>query len=515
MNDDVFKIDSIGLYANHLFNHRTRLQEYLKHTTGKDTSPIERLNSLISDICSTDDCEKKLNEIAAILNTIQEQPLTFPADKSTKYLSNEIECLREDVLKMTHAANIPSRITHKIQFSNNAVRWIRGPIKVIFNGTMHVFDTLAKHTHMNSSVVRAVAHGLTKKSQTTTIKQSAFIKITSEWTYIGKNRDQGFNSESIWMLDPQGRRILVKTQENPLCAANEWLTYVLGSALDLPVNEVQITVYQNKLVTLHTDVNQGNERTMTFMELPKQVRKHLLTHPILGRMDLLDHIIQNSDRNLRNLLVTISNTADINDPNVKMKIHLIDHASCFGLGKLSIVSLVAFEQARKLKLYLESLPVTDRSSISHTLNNFAQITNGQFTDWLNEIRDLLSENQYNRILDVLIRQRDVVNHPPDINEDSCSDIVAILVFNNEHIWSVKKYENDWYSLDSLSEEPQTIPFRRIFARQGCGWIIIRNHSGLRVNDESEEHTIVNMTNKKTSGVIADQSPKLKRRRRRV
>ncbi|CAF1439165.1 unnamed protein product [Adineta ricciae] len=107
------------------------------------------------------------------------------------------------------------------------------------------------------------------------------------------------------------------------------------------------------------------------------------------------------------------------------------------------------------------------------------------------------------------------DHPPDINEDSCSDIVAILVFNNEHIWSVKKYENAWYSLDSLSEEPQTIPFRRIFARQGFGWIIIRNHSGLRVNDEAEEHTIVNMKNKKTSRSIADQSPKLKRRRRRV
>ncbi|CAF1439153.1 unnamed protein product [Adineta ricciae] len=416
--------NSIDRYTNHLLNHRTRLQEYLKHTTDKDASSIERLNSLISDICSTDDCEKKLDEIAAILNTIPEQPSNFLADGTTRCLLNEIECLREDVLEMIHVANIPSRITHKIQFSNNAVRWIRGPIKVIFNGTMHVFDTLAKHTHMNSSVVRAVAHGLAKKNQSTMIKQSAFIKITSEWTYIGKNHDQGFNSESIWMLDPQGRRILVKTQENPLCAANEWLAYVLGSALDLPVNEVQITVYQNKLVTLHTDVNQGNERTMTCMELPKQVRKHLLTHPILGRMDLFDHIIQNSDRNLRNLLITVPNTADINDPNVEMKIHLIDHASCFGLGKLSIVSLVAckfhtnhltivkfdpVEQARKLKLYLESLSVTDRSLISHTLNNFAQITNEQFSDWLNEIQDLLSVNQYNRILDVLIRQRDIAS----------------------------------------------------------------------------------------------------------
>ena len=424
MNDNVFKMDSIGLYANHLLHHRIRLHEYTRHITGKDALPIERLNSLILDICSTDGCEKKLDELTAILNTIEEQPSNFFAGGPIQYLLNEIECLREDVLKMTHAAHIPSGITHKIQFSNNAVRWIRGPIKVIFDGTMHVFDTLAKHTHMNSSVVRAVAHGLAKKNQSTMTKQSAFIEITSEWTYIGKNRDQGFNSESIWMLDPQGRRILAKTQENPLCAANEWLAYVLGSALDLPLNEVQITVHQNKLVTLHTDVNRGNERTMTFMELPKQVRKNLLTHPILGRMDLFDHIIQNSDRNLRNLLITIPNTADINDPNVKMKIHLIDHASCFGLGKLSIISLVAckfhtnhltivkfdpVEQAKKLKLYLESLPVTDRSLISHTLNSFAQITNRQFTDWLNEIRDLLSENQYNRILDVLIRQRDIAS----------------------------------------------------------------------------------------------------------
>ena len=101
------------------------------------------------------------------------------------------------------------------------------------------------------------------------------------------------------------------------------------------------------------------------------------------------------------------------------------------------------------------------------------------------------------------------------SEDSCSDVVAILVFNSEHIWSIKKYENVWYILDSLSKEPQTIPFRGIFARQGFGWIIIRNHPGLRVNDEAEEHTIANVTSKKTSGVITDQSPKLKRRRRRV
>ncbi|CAF1525411.1 unnamed protein product, partial [Didymodactylos carnosus] len=47
----------------------------------------------------------------------------------------------------------------------------------------------------------------------------AFVEIGPDWTVEGEKLDCGFSSAS--MRDPQGRRVLIKTQDHPLCAANE------------------------------------------------------------------------------------------------------------------------------------------------------------------------------------------------------------------------------------------------------------------------------------------------------
>ena len=58
------------------------------------------------------------------------------------------------------------------------------------------------------------------------------------------------------------------------------------------------------------------------------------------------------------------------------------------------------------------------------------------------------------------------------SDDSCEDIMAVITFNDEHIWCTKKYKDAWFNLDSLSNEPEKIECRRIFARRGFGWIIV-------------------------------------------
>jgi hypothetical protein len=211
-----------------------------------------------------------------------------------------------------------------------------------------------------------------------------------------------------------------------LCAANEWLAYVLGKTLGLPINEVQISIYQNNLVTLHADVENEDEKTITFMDLPKDKRDALMNNPILECMEIFDRIIQNVDRNQQNILITIPKSVDINDENIKIiKVHFIDHASSFGMGQLNALSLVAakfhsnhfavvefdpISKSKQFEEYLNQLPVEDRPLISKTLNRFASIKNEQFDRWITEIQDLLSSSQYNRIHSVLHRQRDIAKN---------------------------------------------------------------------------------------------------------
>jgi flagellar biosynthesis chaperone FliJ len=343
---------------------------------------------------------------------------------------NEASLEEEEEMIGIIDSNSTSRINRKIHLANNIVNYLRGPLKLMVDGTMHIVDVLAQGTHISEGVTKVVRDALIKQQERALDQQNTnsplrpvFAEITSDWTYEGENIDRGFSSPSIWMRDPQGRRILIKTQEHPLCAANEWLAYALGQMLGLPVNEVQIAVYKNDLVTLHTDVSQDDEKVITFMDLPKQIKKQLLTEPALECMDLFDHIIQNVDRNPRNILITMPKTATIDDDTTKMKIHLIDHSSCFGMGKLNAISVVAckfhshhlsvvkfdpIEQAKKFEQYLSKLPTADRVLMGKILNRFAAITDQQFDSWITEIQNLLSSSQYTRICDVLYRQRDVV-----------------------------------------------------------------------------------------------------------
>ena len=381
---------------------------------------FERQTSMENDI---DRLRKDIDGVESILADIDDYTQQTAAAAVQQDDPSTVS-LQENPEEELNDSDLPRKITQKIQLSNNIVRWLRGPVKMVFNGTLYVFDVMAQGTHISHSAIQAVKHGceLSLNSNKHSYK-SAFTQITSDWIFINANPDQGFNSPSVWMHDPQGRRILVKTQSHPLCAVNEWLAYVLGKQLDLPVNEVQISLYENNLVTLHTDVARVNEKTVTFMELRKQTRKNLLTDPLMGCMDLFDHIIQNVDRNQRNILITMPQTCkSIDDDQNQMKIHLIDHASCFGMGKLSVISLIACkfhtnhlsivkfdpnEEARKFQRYLNRLPIHDRKLFGKTLQRFASIANEQFDSWINEVRDLLSSSQATRIRDVLIRQRDI------------------------------------------------------------------------------------------------------------
>jgi hypothetical protein len=329
-------------------------------------------------------------------------------------------------------SNTELHINHKVRLSNNIVRWLRGPFKAIIHGTMHAADVCAQGTHISQTVLQAVKKRVAEQNQISMEQQTnnncippTFTEITSDWKLEGDNPDQGYSSLSTWIRDPQGRRVLIKIQQLPVCAANEWLAYVLGRALDLPVNVVQIAIYENNLATSHADVQDEDEKTITFMDLPKKKRKALITNPIMESMDIFDHIIQNVDRNQQNILITIPKTADINDDDddeMKVKVHLIDHSSSFGMGKVSGISTIAskfhsnhlavvkfdpIQKSKQFERYLNELPVEDRPVISKTLNRFASITNDQFDSWITEIQDLLSSSQYNRIYCVLRRQRDI------------------------------------------------------------------------------------------------------------
>lgn len=321
-------------------------------------------------------------------------------------------------------------INHKIHFSNNIVSWLRGPLKLMVDGTIHAVEVFARETDASEKIVRAVEQGLARQKQMTDGQSDAnnndmkpvYTEVTSEWTFEGENDDKGFSSPSFWMRDPDGRRFLVKLQDHPLGAANEWLAYVLGVRMGLSVNQVFIAIHENKLVSLHADVMGENEKVITFMDLPKPVKKSLIKDPVMGSMDIFDHIIQNVDRNPRNILITYPSDGDLEDENTAMKMHLIDHTACFGLGKLNAISIFAsklhsehlavvkfdpVDKAKKFEQFLTKIPVTDRLLIRKTLNRFAAIPDEQFATWLIEIQDFLSKTQYERIRDVLQRQRDV------------------------------------------------------------------------------------------------------------
>ena len=318
--------------------------------------------------------------------------------------------------------NSDSKISHKIHL-NNTVAYLRGPLRVMKDGSIHLIEVIAQGTHISDSVIQAVKQSTARQNQKVSAGTShhntlppTFVEITSEWQFEGENSHRGFSGQSIWLRDPEGKRVLVKTHDHPFCAVNEWLAYALAIALGLPINKIQISTYRNNIVTLHTDIADQNEETMTLMDLPRPLRKKLMADPIMESMDIFDHILQNVDRNPTNILITIPKGTNIKDPAAKPKIYLIDHSACFGMGHLSTIRFVAYKlhshhlvvvkfdpakEARKFEQYLLRLPTADRALIGNTLNRFAKIIDDQFDGWLTEVQDLLTTPEHDRVGEVL------------------------------------------------------------------------------------------------------------------
>lgn len=324
--------------------------------------------------------------------------------------------------------NSNAKISHKIHL-NNTVAYLRGPLRVMKDGSIHLIEVFAQGTHISDSVIQAVKQSTARQNQKVSGETShhnplppTFVEITPQWQFEGENSHRGFSGQSIWLRDPDGKRVLVKTHDHPFCAVNEWLAYALAIALGLPINKIQISTYQNNVVTLHTDVADENEETMTLMDLPRPLRKQLMADPIMESMDIFDHLLQNVDRNPTNILITIPKGTNIEDPAAKPKFYLIDHSACFGMGHLSTIRFVAYKfhrhhlvvvkfdpekEAQKFEQYLMGLPTADRALIGNTLNFFAKITDDQFDAWLTEVQDLLSTPEHDRVGEVLRRQRDI------------------------------------------------------------------------------------------------------------
>ena len=75
-----------------------------------------------------------------------------------------------------------------------------------------------------------------------------------------------------------------------------------------------------------------------------------------------------------------------------------------------------------------------------------------------------------------------------VHELSCSEIVfdevmAVMVFSEGHIWCMKRDNDAWFNLDSLSDGPKQVSFRKVFVRQGFGWIIVWKPSKLMATEE--------------------------------
>ncbi|CAF0900829.1 unnamed protein product [Adineta steineri] len=82
----------------------------------------------------------------------------------------------------------------------------------------------------------------------------------------------------------------------------------------------------------------------------------------------------------------------------------------FHSNHLSVVKFHPIEQAKRFQQYLDKLATIDTNLIKKTLNRFVSITNEQFDSCITEIHDLLSSSQYNRIHNVLYRQRDITRN---------------------------------------------------------------------------------------------------------
>lgn len=311
--------------------------------------------------------------------------------------------------------NKKKEIKSKVKLSNETINNLRENFQIIIDSPMRFVEFFTKDKFIDEFIKQEILNNLSNK---------IFCEIKSDWTYENINLNRGFTSQSIWMRNSINQRILIKIEDHPLSAINEWLSYQLGSYLHLPINHVQISIYQNKLVTLHKDVKLNNEQIYEFIHLPKNIQKIILKDPIILLMDLFDHFINNCDRNPRNILITIPIYSNINHIK-QFKIHFIDHSSSFGLGKLNLLSAIALKlhskhfsivkfnpskQAKLFEKYLYQIPIQDHIHIKQILNRFATIDDQLIHLWFQQIKNLLSIHQYNRIITTFQKQILVIKH---------------------------------------------------------------------------------------------------------
>jgi hypothetical protein len=83
--------------------------------------------------------------------------------------------------------------------------------------------------------------------------------------------------------------------------------------------------------------------------------------------------------------------------------------------------------------------------------------------------------------------------------------MAVMIFDHEHIWCVKKCNDVWVNLDSLLDEPESIPFRSIFAQRKLGRIIVWNDPEMTSNEHSLESysTVMTPTNRDEE-IVSDE-----------
>lgn len=63
------------------------------------------------------------------------------------------------------------------------------------------------------------------------------------------------------------------------------------------------------------------------------------------------------------------------------------------------------------------------------------------------------------------------------------EVMAVMVLSEGHIWCIKRDNEAWFNLDSLSDGPKRVSFRKVFARQGFGSIIVWKPSKLVATEE--------------------------------
>lgn len=307
--------------------------------------------------------------------------------------------------------------------------WYQKPGKVVKQALGRVMDTVVPLPLAESAIVRAIELRLTSEKVARVTRQGisavhaevapAFTDLTHGWQVLGDNSERGLSNASFWARDPQGQRVMIKIQNLPEGSANERLAFSLGTALGLPVNEVQLGLWEGQVVSLHRDVAREGEQALAIVDLALQERLAATSDPRLAQMELFDQVIQNTDRNPRNILVVKPRAGE----STPLRLYLIDHTNAFGVGRLPVSLLAAkfklkglawvyfspdFE-ARAFGQYLAGLPPEQWTKVRPLLERFGALTDKQIDVLLQDVHGLLPPEREQLIRRPLQLKRNIAN----------------------------------------------------------------------------------------------------------